>query len=127
MRTDPVVDLEAEVAALRREVAALRDALACEVRTRRIVVEDGVRDVTIVPGDISVHHQANGCYVIIAAHEDYAMVDVTANDVSPATPGYDHELIRRVDLVAWSERDVEPGGAYAEVTVNGDEIPVPSG
>jgi hypothetical protein len=55
--TRPTAELAAEVAELRAELAELREAMATEVRTRRLVVVDplepGVRTV-IEPGSIHV-------------------------------------------------------------------------
>jgi hypothetical protein len=84
-----VAQLRREVAELRRELAELRDALAVEVRTRRIVVADGDRDVTIEPGDVV---------------------------------GDRFDEVQSASVVAWADWDCEPGGPYAEVTVNGDEL-----
>ena len=121
-RDEAIERLEREVAELRREVAALRDGLATEVRTARIVVADGGgRDVTIEPGNLVVHAEANGCYVLIGACHDRAELYVTACDDPVRFPGQD---VQHVNLVAWVERDVEPGGPHAEIWTTAGEVPV---
>lgn len=123
MRTDPAVDLEAEVAALRREVAALRDALACEVRTRRIVVEDGDRQVTVEPGAVAVEHEATGCRIVLYANPGRAEVVVAAGDAIPSPVELGDGPPVNVGLIATLDNDFEPGGPHAEVCVNGQPLP----
>jgi hypothetical protein len=120
---DTLEQLSCEVAELRRELTALRDSLAVEVRTRRILVAEGERDVEIIPGEVSVSDDRNGCHAVLGAHEEYAEMHVSACDVVGDRFNNETQL---VSMIAWVERDVEPGGPHAEVTVNSVELPVPA-
>lgn len=118
--------LRREVAELRRELATLRDALAAEVRTRRIVVSDGELEVTVEPGRVDIEHPASGNYVIAYASAECAELHVTAGDKESAELD---DVITRVSVHATLDQDYEPGGPKASMWIdNGDgpdELQVP--
>ncbi len=118
-----VEQLALELADLRRELAALRDALAVEVRTRRLIVADGDRSVEIRPGAVSIDDECNGCRVLLGTFADRAEIHVTAGDVVPPRISPANEI---VSMLAWVDGDQEPGGPHAEVLVNCHELAVPA-
>lgn len=114
--------LRAEIAALRAELGALREGLAEEIHTRRIVVAaDAGRYAEVEPGLIMVSDPVNGCHVVLSAYEDRAEMDLVAGDVTPPRVS---GITQSVNLLAWVERDCEPGGPHSEVLVNGVEVAV---
>jgi hypothetical protein len=93
------------------------------VRTRRVIVADGDRDVEIEPGWVSVSDETNGCHVVLSAFPQSAEIAVTAGDVTPPRLSPANEL---VTITAWAEWECEPGGPRAEIAVNGDALAAPA-
>jgi hypothetical protein len=117
-----IADLEHAVATLRAELAALRDGLADEIRTRRIVVADGEQHVEIAPGWLIVDHPVSGHHVTLRACDDHAEVCLWSGDLVGADSR---------DMVACSigagidDRDAGEPARRAYVDVDGVDLAVP--
>jgi hypothetical protein len=121
---DRIADLERQMAELRAEVAALRDGLADQIRTRRIVVSEDVcsdwsramePQVVIYPTGLSASCDDAGTMVSLGADWEQAAVAVYS--------GPDFRDHRQVELIASHFLD-QPRRAWVEV--DGVELAVPA-
>jgi hypothetical protein len=114
-------ELEVEVAQLRRDLEVLRDALAIEVRTRRVVIEADGHRTEVKPDGIHVSHEASGTFAgLTVCHNDYASiaeVQLYTGDV-PGGDGADHNAAL---VVQWPTAFIEDG-ADAFLDINGGMI-----